>query len=57
LEPLDIILGYAQEAHMKGALLDAKETSGNTALHLAISNQYVNVARKLILEGADLFTE
>jgi ankyrin repeat protein len=52
---LEIILRYAQEAHMKDELLDAQDAFGETALHLAIKHQYVHAVKKLILEGADLF--
>jgi ankyrin repeat protein len=55
LECLEVILRYAQEAHRKGELLDAKDAFGETALHLAIKKHYVRVVKKLILEGADLF--
>jgi ankyrin repeat protein len=52
---MEVILRYATEANKKGELLDAKDAVGETALHLAIKKQYVQVAKKLIFEGADLF--
>jgi ankyrin repeat protein len=54
LDCLVLILRYAEEARMKGELLDAKDALGETALHLAIKKQYVQVVKKLIIEGADL---
>jgi ankyrin repeat protein len=55
LEILVLILRYAQEAHKTGELLDAKDALGETALHLAIKKQCIQVVKKLITEGADLF--
>ncbi|XP_035705739.1 uncharacterized protein LOC110845658 isoform X2 [Folsomia candida] len=52
---IDVVLQYAQEAHRKGDVLDARDALGQTALHHAIRRKYVQVTKKLILEGADLF--
>jgi ankyrin repeat protein len=57
VDGVELILQYAQEAHVKGELLDAKNNDEETALHLAVKNRYVDVVTKLILEGSDLFIE
>jgi ankyrin repeat protein len=55
VESVELILRYAQEAHVKGEFLDAKNDDEETALHLAVKNRYVDVVTKLILEGSNLF--
>jgi len=49
------LLKFAFRVGMKGDLLDSKDESGDTPLHLAISKKYTEMSKKLISEGADLF--
>ncbi len=51
------MLLFAQEAHKKGDVLDARDGFGRSPLHLAIKHKYVQVTKKLIAEGADLFLQ
>ncbi len=48
-------LVYVQEALELGAFVNARDSRGKTALHLASENNYADIIRLLVSRGADIF--
>lgn len=55
-ECVEVILKYAQEAGIKGELLDSRDVFGRTPLHLSLQRKSTRISQKLIIEGANVYS-
>ncbi|XP_035705294.1 uncharacterized protein LOC110847762 isoform X1 [Folsomia candida] len=57
IECIEQVLEYSHQVGVKGKMLDSQTIFDETGLLIAIKKGYLSVARKLIIEGANIFIQ